>query len=163
MLPSAEKNDDSGALTQLQLRPPAHQDQWDRYYDLRWRVLRAPWNQPRGSERDDLEADSSHLAVWSEADSPVAVGRIHLNSATEAQVRYMAVEPSFARSGFGSRILNGLEARARELGAARVVLSSREVARCFYERHGYAVVGPAATMFGVVAHVRMEKSLQRTD
>jgi len=27
----------------------------ERYFDLRWRVLREPWQQPRGSERDDRE------------------------------------------------------------------------------------------------------------
>lgn len=154
-----EEKQSAERLIRLQLRPPAAPHEWDRYFDLRWRVLRAPWNQPRGSERDGLEADSSHLAIWNEAGSPVAVGRIHLNSSAEAQVRYMAVEPTFAGSGLGGRILIGLEARARELGATRVVLNSRELARRFYERHGYAVIGPAATMFGEVEHSRMEKAL----
>ena len=143
----------------LELRPPAYRDEWDQYFELRWRVLRAPWNQPRGSERDDLEDDSSHLAIWNEAGVPVAAGRIHLNAPTEAQVRYMAVEPESAGSGLGSRILLGLEARARELRATRVVLNARELARPFYERHGYTVTGPAANMFGEVAHVRMFKTL----
>ena len=34
---------------------------WIKYFDLRWRVLRAPWDQPRGSERDDREDTSIHL------------------------------------------------------------------------------------------------------
>lgn len=156
---TSQGNDSSDGLTRLELRPPAKPDEWDRYFDLRWRVLRAPWDQPRGSERDELEPESSHLAIWNDAAVPLAVGRIHLNSPLEAQVRYMAVEPASAGPGLGSQILRGLEARARELGASRVVLNSRELARSFYERHGYAVSGPAATMFGGVEHVRMEKTL----
>ena len=99
-----------------------------------------------------------HLAVWS-GHTPIAVGRLQLNSPAEAQVRYMAVEPEFAGRGLGGQILEGLEARALELGAARVVLNSRETACRFYERHGYVVVGPAETMYGAIRHVRMSKSL----
>ena len=144
----------------LELRPPRSPVEWDRYFELRWRVLRAPWDQPPGSERDDREDDSQHLALWDAAGTPLAVGRIHLNSPTEAQVRYMAVEPAFDGRGFGGRILAGLERAGSELGASRVVLNARELARRFYERHGYAVVGPADTMFGSIVHYRMEKQLQ---
>ena len=143
----------------LELRSPAEPNEWGRYFDLRWRVLRKPWNQPRGSERDDRELDSSHLALWDDRGRPVAGGRLQMNSPTDAQVRYMAVEREFAGQGLGSRILAGLEVRARELGATRVVLNSRETARGFYDRHGYAAVGPAETMFGEVAHIRMSKTL----
>ena len=144
----------------LELRSPRSPVEWDRYYDLRWRVLRAPWDQPPGSERDDREDDSRHLALWDAAGAPLAVGRIHLNTPTEAQVRYMAVEPGFDGRGFGGRILAGLESAGSELGASRVVLNARELARRFYERHGYTAVGPADTMFGSVVHYRMEKQLQ---
>jgi len=145
--------------SRLELRPPAGADEWDRYFDLRWRVLRAPWEQPRGSERDDRETGSIHLALWDDQAKPVAAGRVHLNTPLEAQVRYMAVEPDFAGSGLGGQILAGLENRARELGASRLVLNSRETARGFYERHGYVVSGPADTMFGQVVHVQMTKGI----
>ena len=143
----------------LELRTPRSSAEWDRYFDLRWRVLRAPWNQPRGSERDDRENDSRHLALWDPAGVPLAVGRIHLMSPTEAQVRYMAVDPGSGGRGLGGRILAGLEHAALELGAARVILNARELARPFYERHGYVVVAPAETMFGSIVHWRMEKRL----
>ena len=143
----------------VQLRPPLLADEWNRYFDLRWRVLRAPWRQPRGSERDDREDSSRHLALWREDGHPVAVGRIHLVTSAEAQVRYMAVEPNCSGRGFGGQILAGLESAARELGATEVVLNSREAAQRFYQRHGYSVVGPADTMFGEIPHVRMQKRL----
>ncbi len=122
-------------------------------------MLRAPWNQPRGSERDEREEDGVHLALWDLAGKAVAVGRLHLNSPTEAQVRFMAVEPSWERLGLGSRVLNELEAQARQRGAQVVVLNSRDRAQAFYRRHGYAATGEAGTLFGAVVHVRMTKRL----
>ncbi len=91
----------------------------------------------------------------------MAIGRVHLNGATEAQVRYMAVEPAFACRGLGSRVLRALESAAIDLGAQTVILNSRRGAQGFYERHGYAVEGPAETMFGRIEHVRMQKNLRR--
>jgi GNAT superfamily N-acetyltransferase len=140
-------------------RSPASDEEWERYYDLRWRVLREPWAQPRGSERDNLEADSFHAALWDQTGAPAAVGRLHLNSPAQAQVRYMAVDPKAARRGLGSRILAALEARAAELGATEIVLNARTEAQPFYVRHRYRVVGPAETMFGVILHDRMAKSI----
>ena len=153
------RNTGNAGSDELELRPPSRPDEWDRYFDLRWRVLRAPWNQPRGSERDNLEENSRHIALWNSAGSPVAVGRVHLKSSVEAQVRYMAVEPGAEGSGLGGRILAGLEDAARKLGAARVVLNARERALPFYERHGYATTGPAETMFGEIRHICMSKAL----
>jgi len=31
----------------LILRRPTSPDEWDAYFDLRWRILRQPWRQPR--------------------------------------------------------------------------------------------------------------------
>ena len=146
----------------VELRSPTGPDEWSRYFDLRWRVLRAPWSQPRGSERDDRESDSAHLAIWDGAGAPLAVGRVHLRSAGEAQVRYMAVEPGSEGLGLGSRILSGLEAAARDRGAQRIVLNARADARRFYESHGYTAFAPGETMFGEVQHVQMSKQLPLT-
>jgi N-acetylglutamate synthase-like GNAT family acetyltransferase len=91
--------------------------------------------------------------------SPAAVGRLHLNSSDEAQVRYMAVDDSWRSKGLGGRILAGLEAQARALSVKRIVLNAREQAIDFYKRHGYRVEGPSETLFGEVRHVRMRKDL----
>lgn len=143
----------------LDLRAPASPGEREQYYDLRWRILRAPWDQPRGSERDEFEATSVHLALWDRCGDVAAVGRLHLNSPAEAQVRFMAVEPAWARLGLGSRILGELEARARDVGAESVVLNARDQAVAFYRRHGYTAIRDADTLFGAVAHVRMAKRL----
>ena len=146
-------------INELEVRPPATAEDWGLYYELRWRVLRAPWAQPRGSEKDDREDDSIHAALWDRSGAPVACGRVQLNSPTEAQVRFMAVHPAWSRRGLGSRILAELEVRAATMGAQTVVLNSRQEAHEFYRRHGYELAGEANTLFGAIPHVRMRKVL----
>jgi GNAT superfamily N-acetyltransferase len=141
------------------LTEPQSDADWQRYFDLRWRILRAPWNQPRGSERDERENESIHLMVCDASRAPFAIGRMHFNSLREAQIRFMAVEPEFAGRGFGSQILSELESRALARGARRAVLNARKEASRFYLKHGYVAVGSGDTLFGVVEHVRMEKEL----
>ena len=143
----------------LQERSPQTPVDWDRHYDLRWRVLREPWGQPPGSERDELDSASIHVALW-DGDHAVAGGRLHFNSPLEAQVRYMAVEPRWQGKGLGSRILGLLEARAVAAGAHSVVLNAREEAAGFYLGHGYQVTGPGGVLFGSIPHLRMEKRLK---
>lgn len=143
----------------LTLTAPVTDLDWERYYDLRWRVLRKPWSQPRGSERDDLDRQSFHLMLRDHSGAVVAIGRLHLNSPEEAQVRYMAVDESWRGRGLGRRILEGLEQQARAQSLKSIVLNSREEAINFYVKHGYQVEGPAETLFGEIRHVRMRKDL----
>jgi N-acetylglutamate synthase-like GNAT family acetyltransferase len=138
---------------------PTSEVDWEKYFDLRWRVLRELWGQPRGSERDEREDQSIHLMICDASQTPVAIGRLHFLSPSEAQIRYMAVEPTVVGRGFGSRILRGLEDRARARGVRRVVLNARKNVTDFYRKNGYHVVGPAETLFGVIEHVRMEKEI----
>ncbi len=150
------------ASEQFVLTEPRTAQDWESYFNLRWRVLRQPWDQPRGSERDELDAESFHLLARDAAGTIVGVGRLHLNSATEAQVRYMAVDETCRDRGIGSRILGGLEGRALSQGVAGIVLNAREATLNFYRRHGYVIEGPAETLFGAVRHVRMRKALLDT-
>ena len=138
---------------------PQSEAEWDNYFDLRWRVLRAPWHQARGSEKDDREAESEHLMIVGQDSRPLAVGRLHFNSLAVAQIRFMAVDPAAQGRGLGTAILQKLEQRARAAGATSIVLNSRDDARPFYQKHGFAVVGPAPTMFDAIKHVRMQKDL----
>jgi ribosomal protein S18 acetylase RimI-like enzyme len=138
---------------------PLSEGEWEDYFDLRWRVLRAPWQQPRGSERDDLESGSEHLMIVGKDSRPLAIGRLHFNSPGEAQIRFMAVDPMAQGRGMGSAILQECERRARAAGAASIVLNAREDAQRFYQKHGFAVTEPAPTIFDTVKHVRMRKEL----
>ncbi len=143
----------------LILRSPRSPDEWDAYFDLRWRILRQPWGQPRGSECDSLDDSAFHLLLLDSARKPLACGRLHFNAPDEAQVRFMAVDENARGRGYGSRILEGLEAEATRRGAQKLVLNARDNVTEFYAKHDYVVVGEAETLFGAIRHVRMAKSL----
>ena len=89
----------------------------------------------------------------------IGVGRLHFNSIREAQIRYMAIAADRQRQGLGSRLLEALENRARELGAARLMLDARETALRFYLIHGYRTFEPGHMLFNSIAHIKMEKAL----
>src|SRR5437660_5264599 len=102
------------------LRSPCSSADWETYFDLRWRVLRQPWGQRRGSERDSEDKSAFHLLLMDAAGKALACGRLHLAAPGTAQVRYMAVEEHARGCGYGSRILDALEAGARGRGARKI-------------------------------------------
>jgi len=142
-------------LSNLLIREPRSGVDFGLYYDLRWRILREPWTQQRETGRDEHEDSAYHLMAWV-GEQVVGVGRLHFNSADEAQVRYMAVEGGFTGQGVGGAILAALEEHAWAAGARRVVLNAREAAVRFYEKHGYRRTERARELFGI-SHWEMRK------
>jgi predicted GNAT family N-acyltransferase len=138
---------------------PSSPAEFDEYYDLRWRILRAPWDQPRGSERDELEDCAEHVGARDEEGRLVGVGRLHFADEVEAQIRYMAVAEDVRGAGVGRAIVERLEAIAQSQNAHRITLHSRENAVGFYERLGYRATGAGPLLFGVVPHLNMAKEL----
>jgi ribosomal protein S18 acetylase RimI-like enzyme len=146
----------------MNVTAPQTPDQWESYFELRWQVLRKPFDQPRGSERDDLDLPGSgteHAVVFADAGEAVAAGRIQLNSPEEAQIRYMAVAESWRGTGLGRLIVRRLEEIARARGATYAVLNARDEAVGFYRSLGYEVVGVGPTIFGSVTHSHMRRTL----
>ena len=147
------------------IRPPRTPADWAAYYQLRYEVLRRPWQQPPGSERvpADEEPGTIHALLLADeaAETPtaLAVGMLQPTTAHQGQMRFMAVAAQAAGTGLGSRIMEYLEAQARAAGLREIVLHSRETAVGFYEKHGYAVVEPSHLLFGVIPHFLMRKQL----
>ena len=139
-------------------RSPETEEEFKNYYHFRWKVLREPWNQPEGSERDDFERESFHLMTCKDSEI-IGVGRLHLNSDVEAQIRYMAVKENYRDQGIGSLILKELEKRAKVLGAKYIILNSRANVVRFYEKNSYQTIKKAPTLFGTIEHWRMIKVL----
>ncbi|HUT64262.1 MAG TPA: GNAT family N-acetyltransferase [Anaerolineae bacterium] len=140
---------------------PQSKEDFERYYDLRWRILRMPWNQPKGSEKDELEKESFHSMVCETDRIPIGIGRLHFNSEDEARIRYMAVEEQYRGRGIGKIILAGLEEKAINMGAKQIMLDAREPAIPFYCTAGYTIIGPAHTLYGCIKHVKMIKRIER--
>ncbi len=140
------------------VRDPKTEEEFTKYYDLRWRILREPWGQARGSERDEYEESAIHMMVCEEDGIPIGVGRAHFNSPEEAQIRYMAVEPGNQGKGIGGEILKALETRVKYGGGRYIVLNSREKAVPFYQKHGYQIIEEAHALFEI-PHFLMRKNL----
>lgn len=138
---------------------PQTPDEFEKYYDLRWRILRKPWDQPRGSEKDEKEDEAIHAMVCETEGIPVGVGRAHFNNPGEAQVRYMAVEENQRGKGIGALVLSELERRSKEKGAEYIVLNARDNALPFYQKYGYKVIKQSYVLFGAIPHFEMRKDL----
>lgn len=141
-------------------RTPA---EWAAYYQLRYAVLRQPWQQPLGSERvpaDDVPG-TIHALLLADAVEPraLAVGMLQPTGHGQGQIRFMAVAPEAAGAGLGRQVVAYLEEQARAAGIAEVVLHSREAAVGFYEKLSYAVVEPSHVLFGIIPHFLMRKEL----
>jgi len=130
------------------------------YYNLRYEVLRKPWFQPKGSERDDGDETSLHRMIIDKPNGKaVAVGRLQFNTIEEAQIRYMAVSDDYQGMGYGSKIVKTLNNIAREKGSRKIILQSRENAVKFYEKNGYKIIEKSYLLFDEIQHWLMEKEL----
>jgi predicted GNAT family N-acyltransferase len=143
----------------MRVLTPTTQQDFDQYFDLRWRILREPWQQPRGSEQDELENSSSHLMVCDENNHVIGVGRLHASSNTQGQIRYMAVATTHQGKGIGSLLLTELENIARSQSFESILLHAREVALPFYVHHGYTQLEKSHLLFGSIQHYKMFKAL----
>lgn len=141
----------------FQVTTPQSSQDWQDYYQLRWQVLRAPWQQPRGSEQDEFEQESEHRFIKNAQGDVLGVARLHFNSSQQAQVRYMAVNKAHRGQHIGSRLLHELELLAWQQNAQELVLFARDRALDFYKRHGYEVVEKAHLMYGDIQHWKMVK------
>jgi thioesterase domain-containing protein len=142
-----------------QLKSPDTEQEWQRYYQLRWQILRAPWQQAVGSERDELESEAFHQMLLTPDGDVAAVGRVHQLAQGGAQVRYMAVADPYQGKGAGSRVLAALELQAAKWGCQFIRLNARDSALPFYQRYGYSVQHAAPTQFGI-AHTSMQKQIR---
>ncbi len=140
------------------IKPPETENELAQMYRLRWRILRAPWGEPEGSEKDDIENDCFHV-IAVDNNKVIACGRLQFNNESEAQIRYMAVEPAYEGRGIGRQIVTMLEQHAAAHSRNNIVLDAREGAVGFYEKLGYRVTEKSYLLFGSIQHWRMHKKL----
>lgn len=147
----------------MTIQQPRTAAEFAAYYALRYQVLRQPWQQPPGSERtDDDAAPTTHHAMLLTDDGTVAgVARLHPSGPNEVQVRAVAVHPAWQGRGVGQQLMAYLEEYATAHGFTSCILHARESAVPFYQKIGYEIVAPSHTLFGVIPHFLMRKSLAK--
>jgi thioesterase domain-containing protein len=146
----------------FECRAPTSQQEFDQYYHLRWKILRKPLNQEQGSERDNLETQSIHRAIFDDKGNVVAVARLHFSGMFSAQIRYMAVSDDFQGKGLGKKLVIALEHFAISLGIKKISLKAREQAVNFYQNNSYANISFSHLLFNEIKHFNMEKKLARS-
>ena len=140
------------------IKSPEYPFEWELYYDLRYRILREPLNQPRGSEKNDEDATGIHFALFDHT-KICAIARLDSVDETSCQVRFVAVETQLQGSGYGKQIMNEVENKGRLLGKQKMVLHARDYAVVFYSKLGYQLIEPSYKLFGTLQHFLMEKQL----
>jgi predicted GNAT family N-acyltransferase len=141
------------------IRCPETHSEWEAYYDLRYRIMREPLNQPVGSERNEGDSSGEHFALF-ENNIIKAIARLDKHSEGVAQVRFVAVETDVQGKGYGKKIMQATEKRALELGNHKMILHARDYALDFYTRLEYQTIEKSYKLFDVLQHFLMEKELK---
>lgn len=138
----------------------AHNDETiQRIIQLRYLVLRQDWQQSIESATDELEATSYNAYIENENADLIACGRLQINTNNIGQIRFMAVAKSEQGKGYGEKILQFLEEKAKLLSLEVIELQARENALIFYEKQGYQMVEKTFSLWGQIQHFLMSKKL----
>ena len=144
----------------MKIIEPNSSAEFEQYYNLRYEVLRKPWLQPKGSEKDDGDKSSIHRMIIDESNGKaVAVGRLQFNTSEEAQIRYMAVSDNYQLKGYGNIIVKTLEDIALNKGIRNIILQARENTLKFYWKNGYEIIEKSYLLFDEIQHWLMVKKI----
>lgn len=139
------------------IRSPHNQNEWEAYFDLRYRVLRKPWGQVPGSERNEGDEHADHFAFF-EKGKLIGVGRLDVLPEKSSQVRFMAVDPAYQGLGVGKKLMLHMEELAIKKGCTQTVLHARENALPFYQKLGYQITEKSHLLFNEIQHYLMHKN-----
>lgn len=135
------------------------QNQIDAIINLRYAVLRKPWNQPKETASDGME-QSAVNAFIEDNGKTVACGRLQDNTGGVGQIRYMAVDANYQGKGLGKLIVAKLEEQANAIGLTTIELQARENAVEFYKSQGYVVKEMSFKLWDIIQHYLMTKELK---
>ena len=138
---------------------PTSEQDFDDYFTFRWKMLREPWKYPLGSEKDEYEQVSQHRMIRGTSGNVIAVGRVHMNSAEEAQVRHVAVDKTSQNKGLARMLVSSLESVARSEGAERIVTNSTQLAIGFFQSMGFEIQSETSNELGDQQRQQMVKRL----
>ena len=146
----------------LIIRQPKTQKEFVLMYDLRWRILRKPWNQPKGSEKDELESDAYPFIALLQ-DKVVGTARFHELNEISGQIRYLAVEESFRRKSIGSKLMEAIHLTAMNRLLKYTILNADEAPLPFFEKMGYKALEDGPLLFGKIKQKKMVRTFSRSD
>ena len=141
------------------IKSPKTKKDFNLYYNLRWEILRKPYDQKKGSEKDANELVSHHLMAYLPNNKVIGVGRINEDKNKKAQIRFMAVHSKYRNNNVGEKILKELEKYAYKNSIEYIYLNARDSAVKFYLKNGYKIIKKSHVLFGNLHHWLMEKNI----
>lgn len=143
----------------FKIKEAATPDELNVILNLRFKVLRQPWNKSRESATDDSEQTSINAYINDDSEVTIACGRLNAMEDQIGQVRFMAVDQQYRGKGLGTRILGYLEEKARAMQLNQIELQARENAVNFYTKSGYVIKEKSFLLWGEIQHYLMVKEL----
>lgn len=144
----------------IKIKSPVTREEFKQYYDLRYKVLREPWGQARGTEKDDYEPISQHfMAVEDTTGELLGVVKVFEKEPGVAWVSHLAVAPQHQNKGVGKLLMDYVENLARQQGYKTIGCMSRLNTTKYFEKMGYKVAGMPSHYFGTTQVIWMEKPL----
>ncbi|HOZ86325.1 MAG TPA: GNAT family N-acetyltransferase [Bacteroidia bacterium] len=131
----------------------------DAILQLRYKILREPWQQPIATATDALEGSSINAFIEDEHGNVIACGRLQENENKTGQIRFMAVHQHYQGQGLGKLIVAFLEEKGKVLGLEKIELQARENAVDFYKSCGYNIKEKSFLLWGLIQHYLMVKKL----
>lgn len=127
--------------------------------ELRYRTFFKDFNLPKSITPDELEPESTHIALLNDQDL-VAYGRLSLLRQGVYRISQVIVPEPYRGNGHATSLLNKMVERSGELGASRVELNAQVSAQKLYERCGFvATEKPYKVKLTGVEHVKMAAAL----
>jgi N-acetylglutamate synthase-like GNAT family acetyltransferase len=142
----------------LVIREPLNTEEFESMYNLRWKILRKPWNQPKGSEIDDKEGEAySFIAILK--GNIIGTARFHKISDIKGQIRYLAIDESFRNLGIGTSLMKHIESYAKKQGIKTIILNARKTAKAFFDSFDYYIISEGPLLYNEIEHFVMVKDL----
>ena len=135
-------------------------DEVNAIIQLRYKILREPWNKAIDTATDSMEDNSINAYIADNDGNVIACGRLQENEHKTGQIRYMAVDKAYQGKGLGKKITEFLEEEATKNGFSAIQLQARENAVEFYKKGGYQIVEKTFLLWDIIQHYLMEKKLR---
>ena len=145
-------------MNNILFKTPSSVEEFKNYDLFRWEILRKPIGKSIESLKDEYEDSSYHL-IGVIDNKIIACGRLHFNNASEAQIRYMAIDEHYQRKGIGVKVIELLEAEAKKKQINKIVLNARNHVIEFYKKSGYKALRKYEGSDTGIPHTTMEKIL----
>ncbi len=133
--------------------------QLDKIIDLRYEILRKPWDKPKDTATDEHEETSVNTFI-ADHGKVIACGRLQDNGGGVGQIRYMAVDEMYQGKGLGKLIVAKLEEEAKKTELTTIELQARENAVEFYKNKGYIIKETSFKLWDIIQHYLMVKDIR---